>query len=185
MRTLCAFGIVFSLMTLLGCNALETARQNWVPQRYATLKMVYLAPDTLAAGEDIPGGSLALSLRGVHIVHNMTALKQWTVQESPQVIMVHQASLAELDSKWLAEQYDAGVTITSFNLTMHELYKLLGTSLPASSGFTDGWQRKPFYSYTFKTVNNGFGNGSGNYNLGPETADLDSLLSVLELTRQK
>mgnify|MGYP000111895570 CR=1 FL=1 len=173
-KYVCLFGILFLAWMLIGCEAIQAAQKNYFPAIRAKSKMVYLAPDAIPNGEDIPGGSLALSVRGVHIVQDMAELKTWTEQESPEVIMVHQAGVDEIDKKWLAQQSAAHRKIVVFNLSMRELHSLVGSGTFISSGWAD-WQPKPFYSYIQVS-------GGGSDSLAPNgISTLDSLLHSLDL----
>jgi hypothetical protein len=148
-RKLLPFG---ALVFLSGIAAVMVLSQKAtaMPPAVTTLPsatILYLAPTSLAAADDIPGSSAAFQTEGVTVIHDFNSLKRAMEQSKVDAIILHQLSLPGVEKSWVVSQYRNGVVIAAINVKMRDLADLVSDPSIVESPWTDNWYKKPFYSY--------------------------------------
>ncbi len=145
--------LVFVILLAIGIGSWLGPAQAFPTQATKPhYRILYLVPpkNELQANEDTPGSFASLQAEGVQATSDFSTLKKEVATQPPDAIILHKNLLAQIDQKWVQQQYRKGVIVVAVNLTMRELAQYLDDSELSNGNWTEGWYKKPFYSYAGK-----------------------------------
>ncbi len=176
--------LLLILGILLSFIFFQASTANQEQAQLSQHEFVYLVPEGLTAGEDIPGGATALEAEGVTLFTEPEIYIQYIQEHKPRVVILHEKSLeGNLNRELIRLWYQNGITIAVINLKLSELSVLVNDpEIISDMVLNESWYQETYYSYSGRELDP-LGQGgvaiSGTNNINDEDESVQAFIGTL------